>query len=414
MWQKMMLLLVLAGSIWAEEGLYVSGFQTSSRINESNSAPLDIRERFAMPVRRIYVSGWIHNARADTPLEIRWFYHGEKGLVLVHRAKMTAEGSSRFFSADLRAESKEGIPEGNFSVMLVSGDLALAKKRFSIGKFVEKNATVAAIPKKNFQSKVLRQIAEKAKSGLNESEVFNSLVKACENNQSKECLKLGMVYEEGSYLPPDTRVSAWYYYKACQQGEGAACRRLATQYYYGEGVVKSKPNALWYLRRGCTLRDPKSCYYLAKQYMHGKEIRKDPESAEKLYRYACKHGVMGACTSLADLLYRRSKSDRNAAAEMIQLYRKACRAGVISYCGDLGVEYIRGRNVAKNLSKAHDLFDYACRKGDYASCTNLGVMYIRGAGVEVNRELAQQYFDYACQHGYKRACPKRAPSGRRR
>uniref|UniRef100_UPI0002B95E6E tetratricopeptide repeat protein n=1 Tax=Helicobacter pylori TaxID=210 RepID=UPI0002B95E6E len=67
---------------------------------------------------------------------------------------------------------------------------------------------------------------------------------------------------------------------------------------------------------------------------------------------------------------------------------------------DLGVKSIE----AKDYIQAKKYFEKACGLNNGSGCNNLGVLYINGQGVEKNLTKADQYISKACKLGDQEAC----------
>ena len=83
---------------------------------------------------------------------------------------------------------------------------------------------------------------------------------------------------------------------------------------------------------------------------------------------------------------------------------KACDAGEMLGCYNLGVMYMLGNEVEKDLGKAVQLFKKACDGGNMLGCSNLGFMYANGNGVEKNEQKAVQLYKKACDGGEMLGC----------
>ena len=83
---------------------------------------------------------------------------------------------------------------------------------------------------------------------------------------------------------------------------------------------------------------------------------------------------------------------------------KACDAGEMLGCYNLGVMYMLGNEVEKDLGKAVQLFKKACDGGNMLGCTNLGSMYANGDGVEEDFSKAAKLLKKACDGGDMNGC----------
>ena len=83
---------------------------------------------------------------------------------------------------------------------------------------------------------------------------------------------------------------------------------------------------------------------------------------------------------------------------------KACDAGEMLGCYNLGVMYMLGNEVEKDLGKAVQLFKKACDGGNMLGCGFLGFMYEKGDGVGQDIYMAKEYYGKACDLGDQDGC----------
>jgi len=125
--------------------------------------------------------------------------------------------------------------------------------------------------------------------------------------------------------------------------------------------------------------------------------------AAELYQKACNGGERKGCHDLG-LMYLRGEGvpkDLNRAAG---LFKRACDAGGTGGCLDLGLMYLRGEGVPKDLNRAADLYKRACDAGGAPGCTDLGRMYRDGEGVAKDLNRAADLFKRACDAGGSVGC----------
>jgi len=90
--------------------------------------------------------------------------------------------------------------------------------------------------------------------------------------------------------------------------------------------------------------------------------------------------------------------------EAIPLIDQACNAGDGEACGAMANLYHLGHGVAKDDSRAADLYTKSCNEGSKVSCVNLGYMYSEGIGVVKDRPRASMIYSKACDAGRAEAC----------
>ena len=125
--------------------------------------------------------------------------------------------------------------------------------------------------------------------------------------------------------------------------------------------------------------------------------------AAELYRKACDGGERKGCHDLG-LMYLRGEGMEKDLNRAAGLFKRACDAGGTGGCLDLGLMYLRGEGVPKDLNRAADLYKRACDAGAPPGCTDLGRMYHDGEGVAKDLNRAADLFKRACDAGGAIGC----------
>lgn len=119
---------------------------------------------------------------------------------------------------------------------------------------------------------------------------------------------------------------------------------------------------------------------------------------------SCDKGEAKDCLTLG-ALYEEGKGgvarDESRAAN---LYEHACTAGNAAGCGELGTLYALGRGVKQDATKAAALFEKACNGGAPTACGILGALYIQGDGVTKDEARGAALFEKGCIGGDAQAC----------
>ena len=76
-------------------------------------------------------------------------------------------------------------------------------------------------------------------------------------------------------------------------------------------------------------------------------------------------------------------------------YRKAMKQGFVAAQYNLGLCYINGDGVAKNINKGIELLTGAAKQGQGDAALALGNIYRFGIGVELNFEMAKKWYKEA-------------------
>ena len=90
-------------------------------------------------------------------------------------------------------------------------------------------------------------------------------------------------------------------------------------------------------------------------------------------------------------------------AKAVEWYRKAAEGKLAVAQNNLGILYLNGKGVERNVSEAFKLFESAARQGDGWGLNNLGGMYEMGWGVAKDRSKAATYYKQAVEKGIEPA-----------
>lgn len=169
--------------------------------------------------------------------------------------------------------------------------------------------------------------------------------------------------------------------KDCDNGEGRQCFRAGATYHLGEPVdpqgnriPNDLPKAAVLYRRGCDeLNDAFSCNNLGQLYSEG---------APGPYGF---------------------DPDQRLAT---QYFDKACEMqdGTAYGCANMGEQYMEGKGVKRDYTRARTYLEVGCEYGIADSCRRLGRLYRNGQGVRKSQVTAATYDEWACYFGDDEAC----------
>lgn len=89
-----------------------------------------------------------------------------------------------------------------------------------------------------------------------------------------------------------------------------------------------------------------------------------------------------------------------------ELFERGCDGGNGNTVGCilLGVMYIEGNGVSKDIARGIELVGWACHRGNATACSQSGRAYRDGDGVDKDEARARVYFERACKKGEFNAC----------
>jgi hypothetical protein len=162
----------------------------------------------------------------------------------------------------------------------------------------------------------------------------------------------------------DVSVSIEYYEKAAAQGLREALFNLGNTYSHGIGVRADIAKAVIYYEQAALLGDPDAMLNVAVAYVNGNGgIKKDLEKAMRYFHTAAEQGN-----------------------SMVAWY-------------NLGIMYLRGTGVSKDLVQSTNCFIKAADMGYPIAQQRVATCYEGGQGCAVNQELAAKYYLLAANNG---------------
>ena len=132
------------------------------------------------------------------------------------------------------------------------------------------------------------------------------------------------------------------------------------------GIVKSAKKAAKIYRRAVELGNATAALNLGHLYSHGRGVKQDKKKSLQLYRMAAARGTAAAQYNAALLL--RSTGHFEEAFAFCKL---AADQGLTSAENNLGMHYLNGVGVTRNLDEARRVFERAAAKGDEHAIANL-------------------------------------------
>ncbi len=92
-------------------------------------------------------------------------------------------------------------------------------------------------------------------------------------------------------------------------------------------------------------------------------------------------------------------------SKAVDLYTKSCDAGNAGACDALATIYEAGKVVKKDMKKAVPLFEKGCKIGSGDSCLSMAIFYQSGAeGVAKNAASSDNYLQKACELNNAAGC----------
>lgn len=280
--------------------------------------------------------------------------------------------------------------------------------------------------------------------------------KAAECGNALAQLNLGVCYEYGDGIRKNHKKAVALYVAASEQGNAMAQCNLGYCYFNGVGVEKNAVKAVLWYKKAADGGNVRAMNNLGYCYENGAGVMCDKRRAFEMYKKAADGGdVNGACNAAwcyeagigtktdavkarqynalakeagssraakayarleeklyacgedAENLYERAlkqdTGERRNAAKAAALYAKAAKAGSVRAAYNLGVFYLRGDGVKKDLGGAFNYFSQAAAKEHLGALYNLGYCYEKGVGTAVDKIKACACYERAAKAGYAAA-----------
>ncbi len=223
-------------------------------------------------------------------------------------------------------------------------------------------------------------------------------------------------YQQGTRLyRPDNAAAALQELKPlAEQGDAEAQFKLGSLYYQGLGVPQDYPEAIKWLRRAADQRHVSAEVVLGNIYANGFQgaIAKDLPQALMWFIFAAAQGDPEALEHRDNLTRRLTPAQIVEAQRMAREYQPEYaytkligQLTPLAEKGDsdaqfrLAVMYYHGRGVARDFTKALDLFKKAALQGHPLAQYNVGFMYEKGEGTAQDYAIAAKYYRQSAERG---------------
>lgn len=251
---------------------------------------------------------------------------------------------------------------------------------YAKGRGFEKNVEQATeLLEKTCDDRYIPACAQLAEFKLDASNPFSDpaagvelLQSSCKADDPSACVQLASLLETGSYVSFNPQMAVDLYMNTCGKKQGLGCRAMGRLYEEGTLIKKNIRLSKVYYEKGCeTLFDGGSCAELGVLYLKG--------------------------------------SLPGGNAEGIKLLAKGCDLNYEGSCRLLGDIYRKGTYVAKNFSRAYDLYSTACNFNDDNSCLLAAQLIVEDKVENKLLKDALPLFERACSGDKKEACEQVKP-----
>ncbi len=270
--------------------------------------------------------------------------------------------------------------------------------------------------------------ASSGNTGGNTFEFIRLRSDAEKGDAGAQC-ELGIRYGKGNGIEKDADESVKWLRKSAEQNNARAQYFLGAAYYFGAGLTADYAQAAIWFRKSAEQNYAEAQASLGACYLDGKGVSKDEVEAHKWMEKAAAQGNKDAEKNLATLNKRRAyqaaepsspSGAPQSGAEGITTRELPPVSGGSSQTGfpglkakaeagdafaqaQVGIAYIKGDGVRKDLAEGVKWFRKAAEKSDAAGQYNLGVCYATGLGVRKDQSEAFKWYTKAAQQNYLEA-----------
>lgn len=266
--------------------------------------------------------------------------------------------------------------------------------------------SIVAMP--SLQLEMERKLWEESRCFKELHEALVARIKTRANENDTWAMKeLAQCYVTGTGVTKNLRESFDWYLKAAERGDVEAEGIVALCYRDGRGIEKDDGEMVKWLRKSVSHSCSATEFILGQCYETGRGVAKDEKIALEWYKKAASHGNIEACSLLGRKYLEWAIQGKNIfldeLEEAIKWLETAANGGDTVAETQLGLCYLEGKGVKKNVDKAFQLFRKAADSGNAEAMFRLGVCYCDGEGVIANAKNGFSWIEKAANKGHVRA-----------
>jgi TPR repeat protein len=200
-----------------------------------------------------------------------------------------------------------------------------------------------------------------------------------QGNLGAQCC-VGLLYENGFWVPRNYKKAMIWYQKAAAQGNGSGFYDVGLLYEHGLGVAQDYEEALKWFQKAADKGNYCAEADMAYLYDKGLGTTRNYQEAMRWYQKAVEDGDVSANTNVG-LLYRNGEGVTQDYQEAAKWYHKAADTGDAGGEACLGLSYANGEGVTRDYQQALNWCKKAAEQGNSDAECEIGVLYMVGQGV---------------------------------
>lgn len=201
--------------------------------------------------------------------------------------------------------------------------------------------------------------------------------------------EMGWLYRTGQGVPVDLAEAVKWWRKGAELKDPKSLAELGNMYHSGYGVPESKMRAVALWAEAMCLGGVEGMRELGDLWMYGHILTQDFNKGSKLVRAAYEAGDPVAASYIG-LYYANGSLTRPDYYKAAAHFQEALKWGGTHHHPllNLGISYLRGRGVKKNLGEARRLFEVAAERNEPKAMGILSTMHANGDGVPIDYDKA--------------------------
>lgn len=194
--------------------------------------------------------------------------------------------------------------------------------------------------------------------------------------------------------------------ESAEKGNSDTQYELGWRYVDGVGVEQNATNAVAWFEKAADAGDSFAQMMLAVMYLQGKGTEYNKSESIKWFQRAIENGLEDRLSKentkldshgkfVLSVMYNAVSNTENT----VFWLRKSANMGYAKAQYELGLKYLSGAGVKKDLNEATEWFQRAAENGYAAAQTNLGYAYATGEGRKQDFSMALTWYRKAAESG---------------
>lgn len=228
---------------------------------------------------------------------------------------------------------------------------------------------------------------------------FQTALPLAQNGDSAAQTLIAGLYEKGLGIAQDTKQAATWYEIAAKSGNREAKFAYSLKLLKGKDVPKDIKAGAQFLKEAAEEGHPTAMFNHANQIIADRPTSAGYRKALPFYEKAAENRVPDAYYALA-VIYREGLTTGIQDPKKSHAWlKKAASAGVDTAKVDLGLAYLNGTDIPKDVERAFDILFSVAKEGNVIAQNRIAYMFLRGIGTELSEIEAAKWHILAKRAG---------------